>query len=237
MWLSSWYETKQVAGHVGRLFLAPVSVLSSKTHANINKHTGISSQPVSHAPAVRIPHTQPNCEWWWAELLYWLWPAVSGRERSNPSGHHTARGGRKHTGKKRKLDISDEATNISQCNVTNWSEHAGHLILTSDFEAALIFETHLEEAKLMTAVKKARKSAWAGTSRAAIGTAINGTNAEFSPWFANDGTPNTCPLVQAKPVFSVPTYNWRKGSWAGKFCCSLPISSIWWVFAVKLVPF
>ena len=68
-------------------------------------------------------------------------------------------GGRKHTDKKRKLDISDGVTNILPCNVTNWSEHAGHLILTSDFDAALISETHLEEAKLMTAVDQARKSA------------------------------------------------------------------------------
>ena len=68
-------------------------------------------------------------------------------------------------------------TNILQCNVTNWSEHAGHLILTSDFDAALISETHLEEAKLLTAVDQARKSAWAGTGRTAISTAIKGTSA------------------------------------------------------------
>ena len=52
-----------------------------------------------------------------------------------------------------------------------------HLILTSDFDAALISETHLEEAKLTTAVDQARKSAWAGTGRTAISTAINGTSA------------------------------------------------------------
>ena len=69
-------------------------------------------------------------------------------------------------------------TNILQCNVTNWSEHAGHLILTSDFDAALISETHLEEAKLTTAVDQARKSAWAGTGRTRISTAIKGTSAE-----------------------------------------------------------
>ena len=71
-------------------------------------------------------------------------------------------------------------TNILQCNVTNWSEHAGHLILTSDFDAALISETYLEEAKLTTAVDQARKSAWAGTGRTAISTAIKGTSAESS---------------------------------------------------------
>ena len=68
-------------------------------------------------------------------------------------------------------------TNVLQCNVTNWSEHAGHLILTSDFDAALISETHLEEAKLTTAVDQARKSVFACTGRTAISTAIKGTSA------------------------------------------------------------
>ena len=81
------------------------------------------------------------------------------------------------TGRKRKLKIADGVVNILQCNVTNWSDHARYFILTSDFDAALVSETHLEEAKLMAAVKEAGKSAWAGTGSAAISTANNGTSA------------------------------------------------------------
>ena len=65
--------------------------------------------------------------------------------------------------------------NILQCNVTNWSEHVNHYILTSDFDAALISETHLEREKLV--LKKARKFSWAGTGSAAISTARNDTSA------------------------------------------------------------
>ena len=65
--------------------------------------------------------------------------------------------------------------NILQCNVTTWGEHAKHCILTSDFDAALSFETHLEREKLVTAAKVARTFSWAGTGSAAISTANNGT--------------------------------------------------------------
>ena len=68
---------------------------------------------------------------------------MEGKERSNPFCHRTARGGRKHTGKRRKLELSKGVVNILQCNLTTWSEHAKHYILTSDFDATLISETHL----------------------------------------------------------------------------------------------
>ena len=67
--------------------------------------------------------------------------------------------------------------NILQCNVTAWSEHARHFILTSDFDAVLFSETHQEEAKLVAVVKEAKKSAWPGTGSAAISTASNGASA------------------------------------------------------------
>ena len=67
--------------------------------------------------------------------------------------------------------------NILQCNVTTWSEHAKHFILTSDFDAALIAETHLEREKLVIAAKEARKISWAGTGSAATSTASNCTSA------------------------------------------------------------
>ena len=60
--------------------------------------------------------------------------------------------------------------------VTTWSEHAKHYILKSDFDAALISETHLDREKLVTAAK-ARKFSWAGTGSPAISTASNGTSA------------------------------------------------------------
>ena len=76
----------------------------------------------------------------------------SNKER-NPFCRHTRRGGRKHTGKKRKLEIAKDVVNILQCNVTSWSGHAKHYILTSDFDAALTSETHLECEKLVNAAK------------------------------------------------------------------------------------
>ena len=90
----------------------------------------------------------------------------SGKERNNPFCHHAKKGGRKRTGKKRKLEIAEGVVNILHCNVTTWSEHAKQYILTSDFDAALISETHLEREKLVTAAKEARKFSWAGTGSA-----------------------------------------------------------------------
>ena len=101
----------------------------------------------------------------------------SGKERNNPFCHHPKRGGRKHTCKKRKLEIAKGVVNILQCNVTTWSEHAKHYILTSDFGAALISEPHLEREKLATAAKEARTISWAGTGSATISNANNGTSA------------------------------------------------------------
>ena len=101
----------------------------------------------------------------------------SGKERNDPFCHHAKRGGRKHTGKKRKLETAEGVVNILQCNVTTWSGHARHYILTSDFDAALISETYLGGEKLVTAANEARKFSWAGTGSAAISTANNGTSA------------------------------------------------------------
>ena len=99
------------------------------------------------------------------------------KERSNPFCHRTTRGGRKHTGKRRKLELSKGVVNILQCNVTTWSEHARHYILTSDFDATLISETHLRKEGLLSAVTEAKKSGWAGTGSAATNTVNNGTSA------------------------------------------------------------
>ena len=100
-----------------------------------------------------------------------------GQERDNAFCHHAKRGGRKHTGKKRKLEIAEFVLNILQCNVTTLSELAKHYILASDFDAALVSETHLEREKLVTAAQRTRKFSWAGTGSAAISTARNGTSA------------------------------------------------------------
>ena len=85
------------------------------------------------------------------------------------------RGGRKHTEKKRKLEIAEGMVNILQCNVATWSENAKHYILTSDIDAAL--SSDLEREKLVMAAKEARKFSCAGTGSAATSTASNGTSA------------------------------------------------------------
>ena len=85
--------------------------------------------------------------------------------------------GTQHTVKKRKLEISKGAVKILQCNVTTCSEHARHYILTSDFDATLISETHLRKDGLLSAVTEAKKSGWAGTGSAATNTVNNGTSA------------------------------------------------------------
>ena len=81
---------------------------------------------------------------------------------SNPFCHRTTRGGRKHTGKRRKLERSKGVVNI---------------LLTSDFDATLISETHFRKEGLLTAVTEAKKSGWAGTGSAATNTVNNGTSA------------------------------------------------------------
>ena len=163
-----------------------------QTNVQFHRHVCCSSLNVTPELAVYVRHTQPNpnCEYLslfqggeqtggfdCAQPQMNVWD-LDDRERSNPFCHHTARSGRKHTGRNRKLDISDGLINILQCNVTNWSEHARHFILTSDFYAALISETHLEEAKLTAAVKEANKSAWACTGSAAMSTVNKGTSVE-----------------------------------------------------------
>ena len=67
--------------------------------------------------------------------------------------------------------------NILQCNVTTWSEHARHYILTCDVDATLISETHLRRDGLLSAVTEAKKSGWSGAGSAATNTANNGTSA------------------------------------------------------------
>ena len=98
----------------------------------------------------------------------------SRKERDNPFCHHAKREGREHTGKKRRLEMAEGVVNILQCNVTTWSEHAKHDTLTSDFDAALISETHLEREKL---AEEARKFSWASTGSAAISAASSCTSA------------------------------------------------------------
>ena len=69
----------------------------------------------------------------------------NGKERNKPFCYHAKRGGRKHTGKKRKLEIAEDVVSILHCNVTAWSEHAKHYILTSDFDAALFLKPTWKE--------------------------------------------------------------------------------------------
>ena len=99
--------------------------------------------------------------------------------------HHAKRGGRKHTGKKRKLEIAEGVVNILQCNVTNWSENAKHYILTSDFDAALISEAHLEREKVVTAAQRCAKNS-RGQAQAVRRSALQAMAQvrEYSHWSA-----------------------------------------------------
>ena len=139
--------------------------------------------------------------------------------------------GRKHTGKKRELEIPKGEVNILQCNVTAWSEHARQYLLTSDFDAALISD--LERDETVAAFKEARKSAWAGTGSAAS-TANNGQVRECSYWGAHTLVffPNHCLFALTKRESSARTHGWRGGSfasWAWRRCCSLRTSNTLWV--------
>ena len=133
-----------------------------------------------------------------------------GKERDNPFCHHAKRGGLKHTGKNRKLEIAEGVVNILHCNVTTWSERAKHYILTSDFDAALISETHGQA----QAVRRSALQAMAQVR-------------EYSLWSAHVGFLSPSLHVQMKLVFSAPTHDWQRGSyvsWVGRFCCLQLIS-------------
>ena len=155
-------------------YTSSVSQDIHSTHSHLDRF----SLPVSPERDGDLAHTQQFCDYLslfqedeqsgrGQNVLSNLhFRGMEGKERSNPFCHHATRGGRKHTGKKRKLDISKGVVNILQCNVTTWSEHARHYILTSDFDATLISETHLGKERLLSAVTEAKKSGWAGWNQA-----------------------------------------------------------------------
>ena len=89
---------------------------------------------------------------------------MEGQERSNPFCHRATRGGRKHTGKRRKLELSKGVVNILQCNVTTWNEHAWNYILNSDFDATLRDPPWEGRA---TVTSHGGKEIWNGLARAA----------------------------------------------------------------------
>ena len=101
------------------------SSVSQDIH-DTHRHVSRSSQPVTPEPGVRLPHTQPKCDYLFLfhderqngnvvcgqpqmKLRY-----LCGEDRSNPFCHHLARGGRKHTGRKRKLEIAEGF--VMQCD-------------------------------------------------------------------------------------------------------------------------
>ena len=169
-------------GKDSKLYTSSVSQDIHCTHSHLDR----SSLPVSPERDGDLGHTQQFCDYLslfqegeqsgsGQHVLSNLhFRGVEGQERSNPFCHCTARGGRKHTAKRRKLELSKGVVNILQCNVTTWSEHAKHYILTSDFDATLISETHLGKEGLLSAVTEAKKSGWAGTGSGATNTANNG---------------------------------------------------------------
>ena len=129
-----------------------------------------------------------------------------------------------------------QAEYLPMQRVTTWSEHAKHHILTSDFDATLISETHLRKEGLLSAVTEAKKSGWAGTSSAATNTA---RVQACSHWSENVGFPSPCQSAVTMLVFSVQTHGWQGGSyasWAGRFCCSQRISSTRSVSAATPMP-
>ena len=90
---------------------------------------------------------------------------MSGKERSDPFCHHANRGGRKHTGKTRKLEIGKGVVFSSLATCQPGAKTPGPTfslpILTQ-----LAIRAHLERDKLVVADKEARNSAWAGTGSA-----------------------------------------------------------------------
>ena len=91
-----------------------------------------------------------------------------------------------------------------QCNVTTWSEHAKHYILTSDFDEALISETHLGREKTGDCCWRSAeiligRHRQCGDQRCKLAQVR-----EYSHWSAHVGFPSPCPYVQTKLVFLCP---------------------------------
>ena len=174
-------------GKESKLYTSSVSQDIHSTHSLLES----SSLPVPTERNEDLAHTQQVCDY--LSLSFFQegeqggsghhvlsnlhFRGMEGKERSNPFCHRATRGGRKHTGKKRKLELSKGVVNMLQCNVTTWSEHARHYILTSIFDAALISETRLGKERLLSAVTEAKKSGWAGTGSATKNTVNYGTSA------------------------------------------------------------
>ena len=113
--------------------------------------------------------------------------------------------------------------------MTTWSEHAKHYILTSDFDAALISETHLEREKLVIAAKEARKFSWAVLAVRRPALQATAQVREYSHWSAHVGFPSPCPYVVDEAGFLCPNPRLAgrviRVSWVGRFCCLQLISS------------
>ena len=129
---------------------------------------------------------------------------MEGKERSNPFCHRATRG-RKHTGKRRKLELSKGVVNILHCNVTTKSEHARHHILTSDFDATLISETHLRK----EGQQSRRQRNLDGLARAAQQLLTTVRVLACSHWSENVGFPSPCQSAVTMLVFSVQTHDWQ----------------------------
>ena len=132
-------------GKVFKPYTSSVSQDIHSTHSHLDRY----SLPVSPVCDCDLVHTPQFCDLSLFQEGEWSgggqhvlsnlhFRVMEGKERSNPFSHRATRGGRKHTGKKRKLEISKGVVNILQCNATTWSEHAKHYILTSDFDATPI---------------------------------------------------------------------------------------------------
>ena len=179
------------------------SSVSQDIH-NAHSHLDRSSLPVPTERNDGLAHTQQCCDYLslFQEgeqggsghhvLSNLHFRGMEGKERSNPFCHLATRGGRKHTGKRRKLELSKGVVNIIQCNVTTWSEHARHYILTSDFDAALISETLLGKERLLSAVTEAKKSGWLARAAQQQTLSITARVHACSHWFENVGFPSPC---------------------------------------------
>ena len=153
---------------------------------------------------------------------------MEGQERSNLFCHRTTRGGRKHIGKRRKLELSKGVVNILQCNVTSWSEHAKHYILTSDFDATLISRPTIGRKGYRHQSRRHRNLD--GLARAAQQQTLLTTVRvqACSQRSEHVGFPSSCQSAVTMLVLSFQTHDWQGGSyasWAGRFCCSQRISS------------
>ena len=100
-------ECSERFGKDSKLYTSSVSQDIHSTHSHLDR----SSLPVPTERNEDLAHTQQFCDYLSLFCGHHVlsnlhFVGMEGKERSNPFCHRATRGGRKHTGRKRKLEIS-----------------------------------------------------------------------------------------------------------------------------------